>query len=394
MDGPQMRVKGLNVSKSSEDIRPIPQHSLRWYLVLEEEGPSPSGTTSRNTPSIRNLGLRFQRRCRPKRERFLLFFLKINLSELSQEYEEKIRARATTQSSLNLSLVRQGSTAIRKFWDKVLAEHPRLKSYSIAGDDIDPFWLLSFDAYCQCLDSVMWDSISMPSSIGSSYPEGVFTFKQMSGEQQRASLSFSQTGPLTRYYWEPVQKTNRGSPSERRNSRAFRSELCAPTSTKSCGLLLGSRRCNKNVLCFKAWTSFPILKFHFDHNDEGALEILVKKVHALSHDFETKDVVTASSRGKKSMFCQRPSGKRDISSESSNLMAEDWFLTLDLQDMELESSLRLKNSKRGCSLMLFSLCEWPPNPLAQDMRDNIGDNLDNRTVPVCRQIGVVYCGPY
>ncbi|KAF7841056.1 uncharacterized protein G2W53_003354 [Senna tora] len=36
------------------------------------------------------------------------------------------------------------------------------------------------------------------------------------------------------------------------------------------------------------------------------------------------------------MLCQRALGKRDISSEFSNLMADDWFLTLDLQDMACE----------------------------------------------------------
>ncbi|KAF7841275.1 uncharacterized protein G2W53_003573 [Senna tora] len=30
----------------------------------------------------------------------------------------------------------------------------------------------------------------------------------------------------------------------------------------------------------------------------------------------------------------------------------------------------------------------------QDMRDNIGDNLDNRVVPVCRLVGVDYYGFY
>ncbi|KAF7844510.1 uncharacterized protein G2W53_001415 [Senna tora] len=54
MDGPRMRVEGLDVSESFKDIHPIPRRSLRRRLVLDEEGPSPFGTTPGDTISVHN----------------------------------------------------------------------------------------------------------------------------------------------------------------------------------------------------------------------------------------------------------------------------------------------------------------------------------------------------
>ncbi|KAF7841285.1 uncharacterized protein G2W53_003583 [Senna tora] len=127
---------------------------------------------------------------------------------------------------------------------------------------------------------------------------------------------------------------NRGSPSKRRNSGASRSELYALTSTKSCGASLASTR---YLACLK-----PFCKTH------SSSWLLKMQSQCL-------------------MFQSMPSAG-EIYQAFFNFFSEEVFL----------------------QLLALACFPW----YLRDMRDNIGDNLDNRIVPMCRLVGVDYYGFY